>query len=261
MKKHFLTSLIISALILVGGTAFVNAEEQKSFDSQKVFFYANMLYEKGEYQKALEQYDAILKRGLQGGNLYYNMGNCYMKMGKVGYAVLLYERAKRYIPGDGDLKSNLDYAKSLLEGKPVEPSAKNFILSILEKPLKDSNINAITITLFAVYVGFLVSVFIFIAFPLFRRKWIVMVVVMSLAFLFILFEFGIRYYDEMILSYGIVVNKDVESRYEPIDKAAIFFKLREGDKVRILKTRLGWRQIERVDGKRAWIEKDKVEEI
>lgn len=44
--------------------------------------------------------------------------NAYFKLGNKGKAILNYERALQLLPRDADVKSNLVYARSLIEGNP-----------------------------------------------------------------------------------------------------------------------------------------------
>ena len=82
-----------------------------------------------------------------------------------------------------------------------------------------------------------------------------------LLFLVALANFSVRYYSEEILTHGIVVEKEAECKYEPIDKSTTYYTLKEGQEVLVLTTRNGWRHIRRLDGKRAWVRKEAVEEI
>ena len=73
--------------------------------------------------------------------------------------------------------------------------------------------------------------------------------------------FAIRYHNEEVLRRGIVVMKEAESKYEPIDASVNYYKLQEGDEVLVLETRGGWRRVKRPDGKIGWVKKEAVEEI
>jgi tetratricopeptide (TPR) repeat protein len=79
-------------------------------DNDKVFRNGNRLYQEGLYQEALAGYNSILESGHESGPLYFNMGNCCYKLSDIGRAVLYYERAKRLLPGDEDIKTNLAMA-------------------------------------------------------------------------------------------------------------------------------------------------------
>ncbi|MBU1038451.1 MAG: tetratricopeptide repeat protein, partial [Candidatus Omnitrophica bacterium] len=123
MKRAIL--LISAALVIFSGTA--SAVEEKKSDPNQLFYTANHSYESRDYVKAMEGYVAILESGLESGNLYYNIGNGYLKMGRLGQAILCYERAKRLIPHDSDLRANLTYARSLAENTNDRKTG-NFIL-------------------------------------------------------------------------------------------------------------------------------------
>ena len=88
-------------------TAEVCAGQGAFFDE------GNQRYQAGDFDGALERYAQILDDGLESGELYYNIGNTYFKLGKLGPAILYYERARRLMPGDGDLLANLELARSL----------------------------------------------------------------------------------------------------------------------------------------------------
>ena len=234
---------------------------EKSKDPIQLFYKANTYYEKGDFQKAIETYITILDSGLEGGNLYYNIGNSFFKLGKLGYAILCYEKAKKFIPGDSDLKSNLAYAQTLV-GQPEYPEPairaylKNFTL-----PLRGFSLNGIAIFMTVFYVIVILISAVFVANPLWAKKLYLVIVIFILIFLYSLTAFGLRYYYVDFLKHGIVVQKEVDAKYEPIDTATTYYNLNEGDKVVILKTRNGWRQIKRRDNKIAWVDKEAIQEF
>ena len=71
-------------------------------------------YEKGDYKAAIREYNKILDTGYESGELYYDLGNSYFKDGRLGMAVLSYERARNLMPRDGDLESNYRYVLNRL---------------------------------------------------------------------------------------------------------------------------------------------------
>ena len=83
-------------------------------DAQNAFFdEGNRLYQAGDFDGALDRYRRILDAGLESGDLHYNIGNTYFRLGELGPAILHYERARRLMPGDDDLLANLALARSL----------------------------------------------------------------------------------------------------------------------------------------------------
>jgi len=75
-------------------------------------------YDAREYEKAGALFEKLATGGIHNGKLYYNVANAYLKLGRLGMAMLWYERAYRLIPGDPDLKFNMDYARSLIKDEP-----------------------------------------------------------------------------------------------------------------------------------------------
>ena len=83
-------------------------------EAQEAFFdEGNQRYQEGDFHGALERYVRVLDEGLESGGLYYNIGNTYFKLGQLGPAMLYYERARRLMPGDDDLRANIELARSM----------------------------------------------------------------------------------------------------------------------------------------------------
>lgn len=65
------------------------------------------------YGKAVLRFERIAKEGgIENGELYYNIGNAYFRMGDIGRSILNYRRAERYISNNSDLHQNLSYART-----------------------------------------------------------------------------------------------------------------------------------------------------
>ncbi len=100
--RWFPVGLLVLGILLLG-TALGQ-------DQQELFRRANRFYEEGAFDQALDGYREILSQGYESGPLYFNVGNCYYKLGQIGEAVLFYERARRLIAGDEDVQANLALA-------------------------------------------------------------------------------------------------------------------------------------------------------
>ena len=55
----------------------------------------------------------IVERGHLNGHVFFNLGNTCIRLGELGRAILNYKKASVLLPRDGDLKANLQYARSL----------------------------------------------------------------------------------------------------------------------------------------------------
>jgi tetratricopeptide (TPR) repeat protein len=253
-------AFLLAALILIAPAAAAEAAERAD-TADKLFYLGNAHYEKGEYAKAIENYAKIVDDGIESGRLYYNMGNAFFKLGKLGHAILAYEKARRLIPGDSDLKSNLEYARSLVEGGTYYEPHGNFALKLAARPFKGLSLGAVAATGAFLYIAVVVMALANTYYPAFARKTRLVFILLVAALSWNIAIFAIRYYHEEVLKPGIVVQKTAECKYEPIDKSATYYKLGEGDKVFILKERNGWLRIRKVDGKSSWVRKGTVEEI
>lgn len=254
---------ILARLSLALFTVFIvacsQADEKKS-DPNQLFYTANHYYESRDYKKALEAYLAILGAGSESGGVYYNIGNSYLKIGDLGRAILYYEKAKRLIPYDSDLKANLSYARSLVENSP-DRQPKNFALNALGNIFESYSLRAIIFSASILYLILILQIGICIARPFLAKKFRVILLLSAALFIVNLTVLADRYFEERILRRGVVVQKEVECKYEPIEESTTYYKLREGGGVLILKTRNGWRHIRRPDGKISWVRKEAVDEI
>ena len=73
----------------------------------------NRLYQAGDYQGALDAYLGVYEGGLESGELHYNIGNSYFKLGQLGRSILFYERARLALPRDESVLANIELARSL----------------------------------------------------------------------------------------------------------------------------------------------------
>lgn len=75
---------------------------------QDEFERGNSAYRNGQFQEAVTAYENVLKQGLAGPALYFNLGNAYYRLGKIAPAILAYERARHLEPNDPDIAHNLN---------------------------------------------------------------------------------------------------------------------------------------------------------
>jgi tetratricopeptide (TPR) repeat protein len=79
----------------------------------EMFELGNQLYQEDDFAGAIEAYEAVLEAGWESPDLYYNLGNSYFKLGELGRSILQWERALAGSPGDPDVLSNLELARSI----------------------------------------------------------------------------------------------------------------------------------------------------
>ena len=96
------------------------------------------LYRQGDYLTAAQKFEAVADTPVVNPHLFYNIGNAYLKAGRIGHAILWYERAKRLIPNDPDLNYNLAHALGKVKDKTDDAFSLTDILFSWEPyvPLK-----------------------------------------------------------------------------------------------------------------------------
>ena len=75
--------------------------------AQDILSPAEEAYRQGRFSQALGLYETALKNHPNDPFVYYNIGNCYFKMGSKGLAAANYYRAFRLAPRDKDIRHNL----------------------------------------------------------------------------------------------------------------------------------------------------------
>jgi tetratricopeptide (TPR) repeat protein len=228
------------------------ADEGRAINPKAVFEKASRLYSESKFEDAIREYKSISEHGYESGNLYYNLGNCYFKTGLLGYAILYYEKAKRLMPYDSDLRANLKYAYSLVEEPAMERTRIWFVRSI-RNFLDSFTINGLTRSLSIIYLSIILFLAVLIFKKSLRRPIINSVVVLSVIFLLTLTLLSINIYRLKYVRSAIILAKEVNVRFEPREDATVHFKLYAGARIQPIKVREGWSQIKREDGKVGWL--------
>jgi tetratricopeptide (TPR) repeat protein len=241
--------------MLACGNTPLYAEEGEALS---LFYEGNVYYSDGNFEEAIHSYEGILDLGRESGALYYNLGNAYFKNGDLGKAILNYLRARRLIPRDADLKSNLDYARSLIKGGVVIPK-ENWFSRIFLKFTNFFNTDGIVV--FGTILYFALSFFIIIAIISRRLKkaFILLSVPLLLFLLLSIFSFRVKFINQVIEKRAVVIAQSAESKFEPLDEATTFFTLNEGESVSVVDSKDEWLKVRRPDDRQGWIKKETVE--
>jgi tetratricopeptide (TPR) repeat protein len=215
------------------------------------FVEGNDFYKKGDYDRALERYAAVLNNGLESSGLYFNMGNCYFKKKEWGKAILNYERAARLSPRDPDIDFNERLVFQKIPSVPLKSSGA-LIHRLSGYLFGWFSVDEVTLGLTACYVLCLFLIATAAILP--KRspvpwRW-------GNALILLIFLFGITLLYDRIKYLGreaIVVAKTTTAKFEPLPDATTYFELREGMKVAALEDQKEWIKIRRADGKTGWI--------
>ncbi len=75
------------------------------------FAQGNVAFAAGKYADAIHEYEALQAKGECSVPLLYNLANACYRDGRIGAAILNYERAQWFAPGDPDIRANLQFAR------------------------------------------------------------------------------------------------------------------------------------------------------
>ena len=79
---------------------------------------ADSAYTEDNFVEAISLYNKIIQEEGTSSILYYNLGNSYFRSGKLGKAIICYERSVILDPSNEDAITNLDFVRSQITDKP-----------------------------------------------------------------------------------------------------------------------------------------------
>lgn len=240
-------------MLLIALLAFCLVAEGQA--QERFFEDGNRLYQQGDYQAALDNYLRIIESGLESGELHYNIGNAYFKLGRLGEAILHYERALRLVPRDEDLRVNLDLARSQTVDE-VTPLPRFWLLRALDWWVGLLPRDWLILLVGAGYVAATVGlVVVILSRGTTTARWARLLAVGSAAIAIVFAvnltvrELGIGQPEEAIIMVEEVPVQSAPSN----DRALQLFTIHEGTKVRIDRRSEEWLEVVLADGKVGWV--------
>jgi tetratricopeptide (TPR) repeat protein len=229
---------------------------------EQVFQQGNGAYQRGKYTDAVKAYEAVLASGYGNGEIHYNLGNAYYKVGNIGKAILHYERARRFMPSDEDLRHNLQLANLLITDK-IETTPRLFLWDMWDDVKATFSTGGITWLAYGFYVLVAAGMVIMLLARTYRLRRIgLLVVIVSTFFLAAAVTVLLaKRSDFLRTDDAIVTTSLVTVKNSPDAKSTDAFVLHSGVKVRITDAVGSWINVRLADGKAGWVEKVAVEVI
>lgn len=235
-------------------------------NAQSLSEQAQKAYQEGDFETAIGLYEKEIKtleaEGKVSAQLYYNLGNAYFRANEMPKAILNYERAQLYDPGDRDIKHNIKYANTKIEDRIL--NADTFFLSIWFESVQNFMSSAAWAkTAIVCFILLLISLVLF----FFGKRLILKKAGFYLGIIFLVFTIfsnifaftqksKLKNHNTAIIMVG---SAPVVS--SPTSNSNELFVLHEGTKVDIRKKDGDWFEIEIADGSVGWIQKSKLEVI
>jgi tetratricopeptide (TPR) repeat protein len=232
---------------------------QSPFDALRK---AEELYQKELYLEAAQIYEALRSSGIEDGVLYYNLGNAYFKAGRLGLAILNYERAGRLLPGDEDVRENLAFARELVSEDaepPPLPLAVGFAVDLYRRA-RPGGLARIVSACFLLG-GAAVTILLLDRWPRIRTPAISALAGFGVVALVAGASLAAKLDAERNRTEAIVVTENAYVRSGPGEASPRLAEIHEGLKVRVLSEREGFVQVSLANGLTGWLPKVQVETI
>ncbi|ARV07138.1 hypothetical protein BTO04_10760 [Polaribacter sp. SA4-10] len=230
-----------------------------SQEVDSLFSNANNLYKNGQFEEAIEEYKKIESQDLVSSELYYNLGNSYYKLNKVGPTIYYYEKALKLNPLNQDVKNNLVFAKRLALDN-IEELPKTVLQRFNKNYLQKLSYNqwAVVVIVFSVLASLLLLLFYFADVPSKKRIYFATSIFSFILLVTSLFITYNQYHFSKKNKVAIVFAEKTAVRNAPTLNSEKVFTLHEGTKVIVLDAVDNWKKIKLVDGKLGWIIADEI---
>ena len=243
-------AVLAGSLFATMGSPAVGSVAQIEFYQE-----GNRLYQDGDFQGALAGYLRLVEAGFESGEVYYNIGNTYFKLGDLAQSILYYERARRLLPGDEDVQANLDLARSLTVDE-IEPlprfwlfSAADWWVNLLPRTL------LITVVAASYLVGTGVALLLILKRGAPPAVWGQRIALAAgVVFLVFGLNLAVREFEVGRAQEAVVFQPQVDVMSAPLDDETLtVFTVHEGTKVRIDRLSEEWAEVMLEDGRVGWV--------
>lgn len=219
-------------------------------------------YVRQQYQQAIADYEALLKKGVSA-DVYYNLGNAYYRTDNITRAVINYERALLLSPGDPDIRVNLQLARSKTIDK-ITPESEMFFVTWYRSLVNIMSVDGwATMSL----VSLAIAIILALCYLFLGRVWmqktgffgaLAMIVIFGLSNLF-----AWQQKDQLVNRTGaIVISPAAAVKSTPANGGTDLFIIHEGTKVEITDSSMKeWKEVRIADGKEGWIKASMIEMI
>lgn len=257
----YLLVLIFTFVInlLQAGEKLSNMEKYNLLnEAEKLFRKANSILKidpntaSNLYEECVLKYEKLIESGISNGEIFYNLGNIYFKLNKIGKAIVNYKRAEKYILNDHNLKKNLQLCRDKRVDKFQNPEMEN-IMRILFFFHYDLSLWLRTrlFTIFWAITWIIATLIIFIRIKLLRIVEVISIIFTITSGISIGIEYYMdyRYPEGVITSTQVIARKGDDYYYDP----SFTTPLHEGTEFRLLQKRNNWYYIKLIDGRLCWI--------
>lgn len=250
-----LVAVAIISILIAHGMA-----QHRSFERntpEQVFRQGCELYQEGDFVGAGKCFQAMVEKGVRNANVYFNLGNAYLKNGEVGKAIACYRRAEFLSPRDKDIKTNLEIARAsiTIDDQTIGNPSSSRSLTVLLSPGESTGLAYI----FAYLVAFVVVAACFVKKSI-RMVLLKIMVVLTICLVFFssvtIYKMSeVKHNDYGVLIGSTPIMAGPGAAFEDIGR------LSQGMEVKILSESGLWLEVRLANGIVGWVPKESVERV
>jgi hypothetical protein len=243
--KNAVTWLLIGWFVL-----FIGAEN--SCGDPALWSQANQDFTAGKFEQARADYSQLIASGNLSPELFYNLGNTYLKLDDKGRAVLNFKRALTLAPGFEPAKHNLNL---VLQTAGIEPDEETLASWFANYPNVWMLGGSIFFWILA-YGGYLWFIW-----PRFRpvsKVLLAVAIPCAAVCLTIAFSVGDGVRSPNL---AVVINPSVDVRYGPANGSRVTVTLGLGESVHLLSERGAWTLCRTGEGLVGWLPSNAIERL
>lgn len=253
---------LVLIVLSLGISSAAMAQQKTAAPEHVTKAMADSAYVRQQYQQAIADYEALLKKGVSA-DIYYNLGNAYYRTENITRAVINYERALLLSPGDRDIRFNLQLARSKTIDK-ITPESEMFFVTWYRSLVNIMSVDGwATMSL----VSLAIAIVLALCYLFTGRVWMqktgffgafAMIVIFGLSNLF-----AWQQKDQLVNRTGaIVISPAAAVKSTPANGGTDLFIIHEGTKVEITDSSMKeWKEVRIADGKEGWIKTSMIEMI
>lgn len=248
--------LILILVFCWTSLSFGFQENTEKFDK------ANTAYNNAKYEIAAGLYNSIIENGQTSVDVYFNLGNAYLKQNKLADAIYAYEKALTIKPNSEFVHQNLAHAQTLTIDQFSEVKISDFqgFLNRLHLLLSVDQW-AYLVVLFAILMCLSFVVYLIKGNSKLKRTgftfFVVFLILASLSF----WQANRLSEAYQTKDYAILFDEEIEAYNEPNQRSESVMMLHEGTKIELLSRFNDYQEVRLPDGTVVWMRNVNYKEI
>jgi len=251
--------LALAGLLIVCGLAPLSPALATT--PAELFQGGNSAYEQGRFREAAEAYEKIVGYGVADPRVLYNLANAYFKLGKLGPAILNYERALRLDPSDQDARDNLELARGQIRDH-VEEAEIPYPVKVVQDSLDTVPVDALSAVFLCLY---FITCALVACLPLTggeaRRRLLGYAAAAAGVLALLAGGAFVESIQSRTAARAIVMTDRVDVLSGPSAENTVLFTVHEGTRLEVRNRRDGWYQVSLPNAMSGWIPSGMVERV